>query len=115
MKKLLDYVKNSVAIRMAKADANGDLFREKPFVMDHKDVLVQGIIDVFWLEEDKIVVLDYKTDRVNTSEELKTRYETQLELYADALCRIFSTKENKINTAEKLIYSFCLDEVIAIE
>ena len=115
LKKLADYVKNPVAIRMAKADANGDLFREKPFVMEHEDILVQGIIDVFWLEEDKIVVLDYKTDRVNTSEELKTRYETQLELYADALCRIFSTKENKINTAEKLIYSFCLDEVIAIE
>lgn len=115
MKKLRDYVKNPVAIRMAKADTLGNLFREKPFVMDYKGVLVQGIIDVFWLEEDRIVVLDYKTDRVKTADELKTRYETQLDLYADALTRIFSTKENKIELAEKLIYSFSLDEVISIE
>ena len=114
LKKLTDYVKNPVAVRMAKADANGNLFREKPFVMDHEGVLIQGIIDVFWLEDEKIVVLDYKTDRVQVAEELKTRYETQLELYADALCRIFSTKERKIESAEKLIYSFSLDEVITI-
>ncbi len=115
LKKLRDYVKNPVSIRMAKADAKGDLFREKPFVMDHEGVLVQGIIDVFWLEEDKIVVLDYKTDRVQTEKELIDRYQTQLDLYADALCRIFSSKEHKIKTAEKLIYSFRLDEVVEVE
>lgn len=115
MKKLIDFIKSSVTLRMARADENGDLFREKPFVMDHEGVLVQGIIDVFWLEEDKIVVLDYKTDKVQKAEELKTRYETQLHLYADALCRIFSTKERRIESAEKLIYSFCLDKVITIE
>ncbi len=114
MNKLMDYVKNPVAIRMAKADASGDLFREKPFVMDYKGVLVQGIIDVFWLEEGKIVLMDYKTDRVQSGKELIDRYETQLNLYADALCRIFSTKESKIESAEKFIYSFRLDEVIKI-
>ena len=69
MKKLIDFIKSSVTLRMARADENGDLFREKPFVMDHEGVLVQGIIDVFWLEEDKIVVLDYKTDKVQKAEE----------------------------------------------
>ena len=78
-------------------------------------VLLQGIIDVFWLENDTIVVLDYKTDRVHTARELIDRYETQLHLYADALCRIFSTSQSKINKAEKLIYSFRLDKVIEIE
>ncbi len=39
-----------------------------PFVMQHQmeasggTVLVQGIIDVFWMENDKIILLDYKTD-----------------------------------------------------
>ncbi len=113
-KRLIAFVKSSVASCMAEADARGDLFREKPFVMDFKGVLVQGIIDVFWLEEDKIVVLDYKTDRVQTAEELKMRYETQLNLYGDALCRIFSTDERKIEESEKLIYSFCLDELIIV-
>ena len=32
--------------------------------------LIQGIIDVFWLEEDGIVLLDYKTDRVDTEQQL---------------------------------------------
>ena len=53
-----------------------------------EEVLVQGIIDVFWEEEDGIVLLDYKTDRVDNAEELIRRYKKQLELYADALNRL---------------------------
>ena len=109
---LLKFMDSSVALRMAQADVRGDLFREKPFVMDHKGVLVQGIIDVFWLEDGKIVLLDYKTDSVKSAEELIMRYATQLNLYADALKRVFSTKEHRIEEAEKLIYSFRLHEVI---
>ena len=59
------FISSDVAARMAQADKRGDLYKEKPFVMDYEGVLVQGIIDVFWLENDKIVLLDYKTDRVN--------------------------------------------------
>ena len=39
--------------------------------------LIQGIIDVFWIEDDGITVLDYKTDRVDTAQELIDRYATQ--------------------------------------
>lgn len=112
--KLLHFFHSPVALRMAEADKRGDLFREKPFVMDYEGVLLQGIIDVFWIEEDRIVLLDYKTDRVQTQDELKYRYEKQLNLYADALCRIFS-KNKKQLVAEKIIYSFCLNEVIYID
>ena len=111
---LLKFMDSSVSLRMAKADAKGDLYREKPFVMDYEGVLVQGIIDVFWLEEGKIVLLDYKTDYVQEAQELKMRYATQLHLYADALSRVFSTKACNINETEKLIYSFRLHEVITI-
>ena len=52
--------------------------------------LIQGIIDVFWIEDDGITVLDYKTDRVDTAQELIDRYATQLKLYADALERVFA-------------------------
>lgn len=52
--------------------------------------LIQGIIDVFWLEPDGIVLLDYKTDRVQTAEQLKDRYAAQLHLYAEALERVFA-------------------------
>lgn len=107
-----EFAASDVAARMAQADKRGDLFKEKPFVMDYEGALVQGIIDVFWLEDDKIVLLDYKTDRVNTAKELIDRYSTQLELYADALGRIFSTDGKSIQADERLIYSFRLQQTI---
>ena len=106
------FISSDVAVRMAQADKRGDLYKEKPFVMDYEGVLVQGIIDVFWLENDKIVLLDYKTDRVNAAKELIDRYSTQLKLYADALGRIFSTDGKSIQADERLIYSFCLQQTI---
>lgn len=114
MNKLLSFFQSPVALRMAEADVRGELFREKPFVMDHEGVLVQGIIDVFWIENDRIVLLDYKTDRVKLADELKYRYEKQLNLYADALCRIFSMRKKNLHI-EKIIYSFGLNKVIYIE
>ena len=75
--------------------------------------LIQGIIDVFWIEDDGITVLDYKTDRVDTAQELIDRYATQLKLYADALERVFATRKLKVK--EILIYSFRLEKLISIE
>ena len=112
--KLLAFFQSPIARRMAEADKRGDLFREKPFVMDYEGVLLQGIIDVFWIEEDQIVLLDYKTDRVQMPEELVERYKKQLDLYAQALCRIFSTREHKIDGTENFIYSFRFDEAIKL-
>ena len=106
------FVQNDVALRMAQAALRGDLYREKPFVMQYEDVLVQGIIDVFWLEEDSIVLLDYKTDRVKEAAELVLRYQKQLELYADALSRVFSREDKEVKAKERLIYSFRLQEVV---
>lgn len=108
------FVKSDIATQMAKAAQKGCLFKEKPFVMKYNEVLVQGIIDVFWMEEDGIVVLDYKTDRVNTADELVLRYQTQLSLYAEALSRIFSDETKTIPTKESLIYSFSLQEVVRL-
>ena len=101
------------------------LFKEQPFVLgvpatdlwkeeeEGELVLVQGIIDVYFEEEDGLVVLDYKTDRVDTAQELIDRYATQLKLYADALERVFATRKLKVK--EILIYSFRLEKLISIE
>ena len=62
---------------------------------------MQGIIDVYFEEADGIVILDYKTDRVQSMEELWNRYETQLDYYGQAVARL-SGKPVK----EKIIYSF---------
>lgn len=74
--------------------------------------LIQGIIDVFWIEKDGIVLLDYKTDRVQQAKELIDRYETQLKLYADALERVFGARKLKVK--EILIYSFSLEQLITL-
>ncbi len=109
-KDIIRFLQSETADRMAKADRRGELFHEKPFVMDYEGVLLQGIIDAFWLEEGRIVLLDYKTDRVSRGAELFARYETQLKLYAKALSRIFAIEKGK--EPESLIYSFALDEII---
>ena len=122
-KQLRDFLQTDTAKRMRSAAQAGMLEREKPFVMSvpaqlvweeskpEEEVLVQGIIDVFWEEEDGIVLLDYKTDRVDNAEELIRRYKKQLELYADALNRFGAGKTVK----EILIYSFALAEEIVIQ
>ena len=102
------FAQTQTAERMAQAALRGELYREKPFVMQQDGVLVQGIIDVFWREEDTIQLLDYKTDRVEQAEELRKRYQMQLDLYGNALESIFS------GNAEKYIYSFRLHAVVTL-
>ena len=112
---IVDFLISPMALRMAQADAQNNLFREKPFVMDYEGVLVQGIIDVFWLEENRIVLMDYKTDRVNTAEELIARYATQLNLYGKALSSVFSNAHRQITETKNLIYSFALRDTIEVD
>ena len=111
---IIKFLQTNTALRMANASQRGDLFIEKPFVMDYEGVLVQGMIDVFWIEDEKLVLLDYKTDYVTNSNELIERYKTQLDLYKDALSRIFSIEQSKKINVECFIYSFRLQEVIEI-
>jgi ATP-dependent helicase/nuclease subunit A len=108
------FAKSSIAGKMAAAALRGELFKEKPFVMEQDGVLIQGIIDVFWFEGDHLAVLDYKTDRVASADELVMRYDTQLKLYAQALDRIFGGDAQKRTTKETYIYSFRLKEVVSL-
>ena len=70
---------------------------------------MQGIIDVYFEEEDGLVVLDYKTDRVSDEKELVDKYHAQLDYYAKALEQL---TEKKVK--EKLIYSFTLGKEIRL-
>ena len=110
---------------MQKAAKNGMLKREQPFVLgvnaeniyseeampetQNEMILVQGIIDVYFEENDELVLLDYKTDRVQNAKELKERYHAQLDYYAKALEQLVGKK-----VKEKVIYSFWLREEIAL-
>ncbi len=93
---------------------DSDQEKEEQQKVRHEEdlTLIQGIIDVFWIEKDGIVLLDYKTDRVQQAKELIDRYETQLKLYADALERVFAARKLKVK--EILIYSFFLEQLITL-
>ena len=113
--RLMQFLQSPLAERMTMAWKRGQLFREQPFVMGlpadqvgeglpHQEmVTIQGIIDAFLIEDGKIILIDYKTDRVSEGGELIARYETQLNLYAEALQKAYG-----IPVAQKLIYSTAL-------
>ena len=95
-----------------KTDSDQEKEEQKKVCHEEDLTLIQGIIDVFWIEKDGIVLLDYKTDRVQQAKELIDRYETQLKLYADALERVFAARKLKVK--EILIYSFSLEQLITL-
>lgn len=74
-------------------------------------ILLQGVVDCAVLEPDGITVLDFKTDKVteNTVEQVAAQYRTQVEIYADALSRIY---QKKIKTAK--LYFFRLNRFITV-
>ena len=95
-----------------KTDSDQEKEEQKKVCHEEDLTLIQGIIDVFWIEKDGIVLLDYKTDRVQQAKELIDRYETQLKLYADALEQVFAARKLKVK--EILIYSFSLEQLITL-
>lgn len=76
---------------------------------NEENVFLQGIIDTAFIENGKWILLDYKTDRVQTAEELVKRYHIQLELYKEALERLTG-----LEVAETYIYSFRLQKAILL-
>ena len=117
------FVECDLGQRMKAAALKGRLFREQPFVIsrsaaeideswdESERVLVQGIIDAYFLEDEEIVLVDYKTDYVRRGEEKKLieRYHTQLEDYGQALERM-----TRRRVKEKYIYSFALKKAILL-
>lgn len=127
------FLRSSLAGRMARAAEQGRLYREQSFLMGlpadeveryaagggkdpagpqfpHDEMItLQGVIDAFFIENGRIVLVDYKTDRVRSAGELAARYKTQLEIYARALQQAYS-----MPVAEKIIYSSFLGKEFCI-
>lgn len=117
--KLFCFLKSPLAKRMMAAAERGRLYKEQPFVLGlpanrldpafwpEETILIQGIIDVYFEEDGKIIVADYKTDALKEEEAFLDRYRIQLDYYAEALKRL-TGKE----VCEKIIYSFALGKEI---
>ena len=121
-KKILKFLDTELSHRMSRAAKEGKLYLEQPFVLSvdasevnpdfpsEERILVQGVIDVYFEEDGKLVLMDYKTDLVASPDELIARYKTQLDYYSEALSRL-----EKKPVSEILIYSFSLGEVIEVK
>ncbi len=119
--RIKNFFQSNLAKRMIAANARNRLFKEQPFVLgigadqlkpgfpSTEIVLIQGVIDVFFYENEEIVLADYKTDKVSTKEELIARYKNQLDYYQQALEQITGKR-----VKERYLYSFSLQEEIYV-
>ena len=116
--KILAFTKSTIWKELRKAKA---VEKEKPFYINipakeiynqeiEEDILVQGIIDLYYINEnDKLVLVDYKTDYVEKGkeEELLNKYRKQLDLYKRALESALNRDVDKV-----YIYSVYLEKEI---
>lgn len=123
--KYVAFLNSRLGQRMKKAALSGRMYRERQFITGFPAnrirqeyeacddiIMVQGIIDCCFEEEDGYVIVDYKTDHVepdNAEEILKKRYTEQLRLYADALEQISDVK-----VKECIIYSVSVNREIKL-
>jgi len=85
-----------------------DASKYDPAVTDEK-ILFQGVVDCAIIEDDGIVVIDFKTDRVNedTVQAVADGYRRQVTVYANALERIYGKPIKK-----KMLYFFELAQFV---
>lgn len=119
---IYSFAASEVAERMRRAQSAGVLYKEQQFVMGIKAsevakecgsdelILIQGIIDVYFEEEDGLVLLDYKSDLVANEKQLIQRYHIQLDYYKRALEQMLSRRVKEI-----IIYSLPLASEIHME
>ncbi len=124
VEKLYTFTLSPVAKRMRSAEKLGKLYTERQFVMgmqaneinsnfkSKEMVLVQGVIDVYFEEDNDLIIVDYKTDSVDIEDGeaiLVNWYATQLKYYQKALEQLTNKR-----VKEKIIYSFGLNKEIFI-
>ena len=123
--KIYNFTKSNIFDRLKNAKK---IYKEEPFYINveakriEKDnikddidekVLVQGIIDLFFIDEnDKLVLVDYKTDyvEIGNEQELVNKYKVQLDLYKEAIEKSLNRKVDEV-----LIYSVYLQKEIIIK
>lgn len=119
--KLLEYTNSQLWTELKQAK---EIHKEHPFYInikasriynqinkeDDEDILVQGVIDLFFIDkDDKLILVDYKTEYVQNENELVEEYKGQLDLYKEALEQSLNKKVDKM-----CIYSVYLNKLIEI-
>ena len=112
------FLQSDLGKRMSLAQSEGRLHKEQQFVVgiparnmgagdSDELVIVEGIMDAWFEENGELVLMDYKTDRVDDEGVLREHYSRQLDYYARALTQMTGKK-----IKEKWIYSLALEREI---
>lgn len=87
---------------------SGEIYDNLPdYISKNEKVLLQGIIDCYFEEEDGLVLVDYKTDYVENIDDIKNKYKIQIKYYSKALESI----TGKI-VKEKYLYLFSIGKPV---
>lgn len=117
-KAILKFTKSNIWKEMKQAK---EIQKEKSFYITvsakevyqeemEEEILVQGIIDLYYInQEDELILVDYKTDFVESEEQLLNQYRKQLELYKRALEEALTKKVNHV-----FIYSTFLGKTLEL-
>ncbi len=89
---LLGFFQNDLGHRLLASPKVKREWRFNLRLREQGDVLLQGVIDCAFLEGEKWVLLDYKTDHIRDEEAFTERYRLQLQLYARAVEQITGMK-----------------------
>ncbi|MCQ4636026.1 helicase-exonuclease AddAB subunit AddA [Anaerovorax odorimutans] len=113
--KIAAFFQSDIGVRAARAEK---LYKETEFNLlkevDGTEVMVQGVIDCYFEEEDHLVLIDYKNsyvnqnDRENALRKLKETYAGQVRIYKEALEVI---RQKKV--AEACLYLFSENDCIS--
>lgn len=89
---------------------SSEIYPELSKNYDDEKIILQGIIDCYFEEDDGIVLIDYKTDRIGRDEdEIRKKYEIQLKYYKRAIERITDKK-----VKESYIYLFSTGDTLKV-
>lgn len=102
---LLELGKNNIFAKSQQAEVH----HEMPFMVADEDTIIHGFMDYVSISDHKIILVDFKSDRHISVNELIKRYHLQIETYKKALTILYPNKQ--INA---FIYSFELKKMIEL-
>ncbi len=118
LKEIREFLNSDIAERIMHADkvykeysfvASLPVKEFYPEVTEDEKILIEGVVDCAFEEDGKLIILDFKTDRAASPEELKEHYSAQLNTYRKCMAKVTG-----LPVEETVIYSFCFGREIRV-
>lgn len=109
LSRIYDFLQSEFGQRIRNAQK---IYKEESFVMNYDGSVLSGTVDLFFEEENHIVLVDYKTDHIPQYEMTKraSYYKSQLDLYKDAIQKAFGKK-----VSQSYIYFLSLGKYVEVK